>query len=167
MTMPMTLRMTTILTTMTRFSWTPRWWPKRHAPARGPPGKDARTKTQPHVRKIPKDGPFSPSEQEEVNQSWHAIMDHMDGDVVLAAPDFEDPLAHFVICTDASDYAVGGVLMQWQHEASRGPGPPAGVDPRSSGKDSLGRDVDPLDNKWRLEAGWKLKKSKPKGSKVA
>ena len=130
---------------------------KRHAPARGPPGKDARTKTQPHVRKIPKDGPFSPSEQEEVNQSWHAIMDHMDGDVVLAAPDFEDPLAHFVICTDASDYAVGGVLMQWQHEASRGPGPPAGVDPRSAGKDSLGRDVDPLDNKWRLEAGWKLK----------
>ena len=49
----------------------------------------------------------------------------MDSDAVLAAPDYDDPNAEFVICTDASDYAVGEVLMQWQHPDSIGPGPPA------------------------------------------
>ena len=49
----------------------------------------------------------------------------IDSDAVLAAPDFEDPNAEFIICTDASDYAVGGVPMQWQHKNPRGPAPPA------------------------------------------
>jgi len=40
------------------------------------------------------------------------------------APEFDDPNAEFVICTDASDYAVGGVLMQWQHQEFPGPPPP-------------------------------------------
>ena len=42
-------------------------------------------------------------------------MDHLNDSTVLSAPDFLDPYAEFVMCTDASDFAVGGVLMQWQH----------------------------------------------------
>ena len=105
----------------------------------------------------PKDSAFNASEQEDVNQSWHAIVEHLDGDVILAAPDFEDPLAHFVICTDASDYAVGGVLMQWQHPLLRGPGPPDGVAARHSGTGPDGKAEDPLDSRWRRDAGWELK----------
>ena len=83
-------------------------------------------------------------------------MEHLDGDAVLAPPDFEDPLAHFVICTDASDYAVGGVLMQWQHADWRGPGPPEGTKPDDAGENSEGKPaIDPLDSKWRLAAGWR------------
>ena len=96
-------------------------------------------------------GKFTPDEQKDVDQAWYAVLHHLDNDTVLAAPDFSDPLAHFVICTDASDYAVGGVLMQWQHEDPRGgPGPPA--DHPGEGKGS-----DPLSSKWRREQGWKLK----------
>jgi hypothetical protein len=84
-------------------------------------------------------------------------MEHLDGEAVLAAPDFEDPLAHFVICTDASDYAVGGVLMQWQHDDWRGPGPPPGTVVGNPGVTNEGKEVDPLDSKWRAAAGWKLK----------
>eukprot|EP00965_Chrysotila_dentata_P023377 775191-Pleurochrysis_carterae.AAC.1 len=36
---------------------------------------------------------------------------------MLAHPDLHDPLAKYVIMTDASDVAAGAVLMQWQ----RGP----------------------------------------------
>ena len=32
-------------------------------------------------------------------------------------PDLEDPNAEFVIMTDASSVAAGGVLMQWQRKA--------------------------------------------------
>eukprot|EP00965_Chrysotila_dentata_P222335 6192903-Pleurochrysis_carterae.AAC.2 len=33
---------------------------------------------------------------------------------MLAHPNFHDPLAEYVIMTDASDVAAGAVLMQWQ-----------------------------------------------------
>ena len=103
----------------------------------------------------PQGGQFNDDEFEYVKQSWHAILDHLDDSAVLAAPDFEDPLAHFVICTDASDYAVGGVLMQWQHPHPQGgPGPPPGVPTREVGKTQA---TDPLDSKWRKDAGWELK----------
>ena len=105
----------------------------------------------------PRGGEFNEEEQLLVDESWRAIVEHLDGDAVLAAPDFEDPLAHFVICTDASDYAVGGVLMQWQHEQLRGPGPPEGIGVDDPGKNHQGKPIDPLDSKWRAEAGWELK----------
>ena len=109
-------------------------------------------------RKLAKDKEFNDQEQSDVTQSWNAIVEHLDGDAVLAAPDFEDPLAHFVICTDASDHAVGGVLMQWQHKDWRGPGPPKGVS-TDPGKefDKNGKVIDPLDSHWRRAAGWELK----------
>jgi DNA (cytosine-5)-methyltransferase 1 len=96
---------------------------------------------------------FSEDEQEDVNQSWQATVDHLDEAAILAAPEFDDPNAEFVICTDASDYAVGGVLMQWQHQEFPGPSPPSydgGDEPKAASKD-------PLDNHWRRKAGWELR----------
>ena len=93
---------------------------------------------------------FNDAEQADVTASWQAIVEHLDRSAVLAPPDFDDPLAHFAICTDASDFAVGGVLMQWQHPDVRGPGPPAGSAPDSPKSD-------PLDSAWRKKAGWELK----------
>ena len=90
---------------------------------------------------------FAPAEQEYVNQSWHAIIEHLDGDSVIVPPDFDDPLAHYAICTDASDFAVGGVLMQWQR--SSGPVPSTAPPPTPKGED-------PLDSKWRKANGYKL-----------
>ena len=94
-------------------------------------------------------GTFTDSEQDYTNQSWKAIVDHLDGDSVLAAPDLEDPYANFVICTDASDFAVGGVLMQWQRPitsatAAEAPPPPP-------------KGEDPLDSAWRKANGWQLR----------
>ena len=96
--------------------------------------------------------PFNEQEQGMVNQAWQAIMDHMNSDAVLAAPEFDDPLAEFVICTDASDYAIGGVLMQWQHEEFPGPGP----DKEDLSKTNE-KGIDPLFGAWRESKGWKLK----------
>jgi DNA (cytosine-5)-methyltransferase 1 len=96
---------------------------------------------------------FNEDEQEDVNQSWQATVDHLDEAAILAAPEFDDPNAEFVICTDASDYAVGGVLMQWQHQEFPGPPPPSydGRDePKAASKD-------PLDSHWRRKAGWELR----------
>ena len=90
---------------------------------------------------------FSLAEQEYVNQSWHAIVEHLDGDSVIVPPNFDDPLAHYVICTDASDFAVGGVLMQWQK--STGPAPATLPPPTPKGED-------PLDSKWRKANGYRL-----------
>ena len=97
--------------------------------------------------------PFNDREQEAVTQSWNAIMDHLDEGAIVCSPDFEDPLAHFVMCTDSSDFAVGGVLMQWQRDyttlsnrsANEGPPPPP---PKGE---------DPLDSDWRARNGWSLK----------
>lgn len=105
-----------------------------------------------------KSGKFSPDafnedEQDDVNQSWHATVDHLDDAAVVVAPEFDDPNAEFVLCTDASDYAVGGVLMQWQHKEFPGPPPPSPDDndePRAAGKD-------PLDSHWRRRLGWELR----------
>ena len=109
-----------------------------------------KVKGQKPVRR--REGPmqFSEEEQDDVNQAWQAIMDQLDKDQVLSTPDFDDPNAEFIICTDASDYAIGGVLMQWQHEDDYGPGPP--VNDQSAQKAG-----DPLDSKWRKAAGWKIK----------
>ena len=90
---------------------------------------------------------FNEEEQEAVRQSWQAIIDHLDEDSVVHAPDFEDPNAEFVLVTDASDYAIGGCLMQWQHADKRGPAKPDNYQPNAS--------KDPLDS-WRTQAGWKL-----------
>ena len=94
---------------------------------------------------------FNEDEQDDVNQSWQATVDHLDAAAILAAPEFDDPNAEFVLCTDASDYAVGGVLMQWQHKEFPGPPPPP-VDrdtPKTASKD-------PLDTHWRRQSGWEL-----------
>ena len=95
---------------------------------------------------------MSAEEQQGVFEAWQAITAHLSSDAVVASPDFDDPLAEFVLTPDASDVAVGGCLMQWQHESGRGPGPPAGQDVRGlTSKD------DPIQNSWRIAAGWELK----------
>jgi site-specific DNA-cytosine methylase len=101
-------------------------------------------------RHKPTKNEFNEHEQECVRQSYYAIMEHLNSDVVLAAPDFDDPWASFVICTDASDFAIGGVLMQWQHPSPRGPGPP-------HNKDDTRGELEPLSARWRVDAGWELK----------
>ena len=77
------------------------------------------------------------------------MMHHLDSESVLAAPEFDDPNAEFVICTDASDYAIGGVLMQWQHPEFPGPGP--------THEESKSKTTDPITVKWRTDKGWQLK----------
>ena len=86
-----------------------------------------------------------------VKAAVDAIKHYLKSSSVLAAPDYADPNAEFVVCTDASEVAIGGVLMQWQWEG-QGPSPqaPAGLPKRSQGDD-------PLNNSWRLAAGYKLK----------
>ena len=59
-----------------------------------------------------------------VKQSFEAILLFLRSSAVVAAPDLADPLAEYVICTDACDVAAGGVLLQWQHPNSCACGPP-------------------------------------------
>ena len=89
----------------------------------------------------------------DVQQSYEAIMMFLQSSAVVSAPDLHDPLAEYVICPDACNIAVGGVLLQWQWpvHGEHGPGPPAGT-PLRAGKGS-----DPLTQSWRLAAGWKLR----------
>ena len=91
---------------------------------------------------------------EGVQQSYEAILMFLQSSAVISAPDLQDPLAEYVICTDACDIAAGGVLLQWQWpvHGEFGPGPPAGIPIRGE----KGH-VDPLLQNWRLEAGWKLR----------
>ena len=49
-----------------------------------------------------------------VQQSYEAILMFLQSSAVVSAPDLQDPLAEYVICPDACDIAVGGVLLQWQ-----------------------------------------------------
>ena len=105
-----------------------------------------------------KSGKFSPDafnedEQDDVNQSWQATVDHLDDAAVVVAPEFDDPNAEFVLCTDASDFAVGGVLMQWQHKEFPGPPPPSDDDQEELKTASK----DPLDSHWRRRLGWELR----------
>lgn len=86
-----------------------------------------------------------------VRESFEAIMAFLKTDAVVSAPDLSDPLAEYVICTDACDVAIGGVLLQWQHPSGRGPPPPAGVPLRG------GKGTDPLTQSWRLDRGWQLR----------
>ena len=90
---------------------------------------------------------------DDVQQSYEAIMMFLQSSAVVSAPDLQDPLAEYVICPDACNIAVGGVLLQWQWpvHGENGPGPPAGT-PLRAGKGS-----DPLTQSWRLAAGWKLR----------
>ena len=117
-----------------------------------------RHKARSSSRSRANNGKFSPEsfnddEQEDVNQSWQATVDHLDEAAILAAPEFDDPNAEFVLCTDASDYAVGGVLMQWQHQEFPGPPPP----PHGGRDEPKTASKDPLDNHWRRKAGWELR----------
>lgn len=88
---------------------------------------------------------------EAVEQSFRAIITFLNSKAIVAAPDLRDPLAEYVICTDACDVAAGGVLLQWQHPTGAGPGPPPGV-PLRGGKGS-----DPLHQSWRIDKGWQLR----------
>ena len=88
---------------------------------------------------------------EGVRQSFEAIIGFLRSDAVVSAPDLSDPLAEYVICTDACDVAAGGVLLQWQHPSGKGPGPPPSVPVRG------GKGGDPLTQSWRLEKGWRLR----------
>ena len=83
-----------------------------------------------------------------VQQSFEAIMLFLQSSAIVSAPDLADPLAEYVICTDACNVAAGGVLLQWQHPTGRGPGPPPGTPLRG------GKGTDPLTQSWRLDAGW-------------
>ena len=100
---------------------------------------------------------FNEEEQQDCDQAWTAVVTHLDDDAVVSSPDFEDPLAEFALCTDASDFAVGGVLMQWQHDQVRGPGPPADHAQEPPPGAPKPKYSDPLNNGWREKAGWKLK----------
>ena len=102
-----------------------------------------------HARRKREDCALNEQEINEVEQAWTAVLDHLDASTALSSPDFDDPNAAFVLCTDASDFAVGGVLMQWQHAQCLGPGPPAHL--------TAVKGEDPLDSAWRAAAGWKLK----------
>ena len=88
-----------------------------------------------------------------IQQSYEAIMMFLQSSAIVSAPDLQDPLAEYVICPDACDIAVGGVLLQWQWPTAgeRGPGPDAGVPLRA------GKGTDPLTQSWRLAKGWKLR----------
>jgi len=117
-----------------------------------------RHKTRSSSRNRTQSGKFSPEsfsedEQVDVDQSWLATIDHLDAAAILAAPEFDDPNAEFVLCTDASDYAVGGVLMQWQHKEFPGPPPP----PLGKGDSTKPVSKDPLDAHWRRQLGWELR----------
>ena len=117
-----------------------------------------RHKARSSSRNRAQSGKFSPEsfngdEQDDVNQSWQAMVDHLDGAAILAPPEFDDPNAEFVLCTDASDYAVGGVLMQWQHKEFPGPPPP----PLGKEEPIKPASKDPLDIHWRRQLGWELR----------
>ena len=86
-----------------------------------------------------------------VQQSFEAVMLFLQSSAIVSAPDLADPLAEYVICTDACDVAAGGVLLQWQHPSGRGPGPPAEVPLRG------GKGTDPLTQSWRSDKGWELR----------
>ena len=113
--------------------------------------KPAKTKR----RRRDNEGRFTPEEQKMSDDSWNAILDHLDESAVVSSPEFMDPLAEFVMCTDASDYAVGGALMQWQHpnhlKGERGPTPPDGADFRAT------KGEDGISTHWRKKSGWELK----------
>ena len=104
---------------------------------------------------VAKEG-FTSTQREAVKQSCQAIMTFMQSDAVMSAPDLKDPLAEYVICPDACDVAAGGVLLQWQHPTSGGPGPPKHV-PLRGGLDQHGKGTDPLTQSWRHAAGWRLR----------
>jgi hypothetical protein len=94
---------------------------------------------------------FTEEDRTSVEDSFHAIVSHLSSSAVVAGPDLEDPLAEFVLVTDACDVAVGGSLLQWQHPSGRGPGPPEGTTVRNL--DSK----DPVQSSWRTDKGWTLK----------
>ena len=94
---------------------------------------------------------FTEEDCASVEDSFRAIVSHLSSDAVVSGPDLEDPLAEFVLVTDACDVAVGGSLLQWQHPSGRGPGPPEGTTVRNL------ESKDPVQSSWRLEKGWTLK----------
>ena len=89
-------------------------------------------------------------DQEAIESAVNAINSFLVSDQVMGLPDFTDPNAEFVICPDACNVAVGGVLLQWQHPDRPGPGPPPGVPMRGE----AGRD--PINQSWRPKHGWRL-----------
>ena len=94
---------------------------------------------------------FTDADRQSVEESFRAIVAHLSSDAIVAGPDLEDPLAEYVLVTDACDVAVGGCLLQWQHPSGRGPGPPEGTTVRNL--DSK----DPIQSTWRTDKGWTLR----------
>eukprot|EP00965_Chrysotila_dentata_P082885 2734904-Pleurochrysis_carterae.AAC.1 len=71
-------------------------------------------------------------------------------DVMLAHPDLHDPLAEYVIMTDASDVAAGTVLMQWQKKQVHNNEDPSEETPTPTS------DTFAATHKARVAAGYKL-----------
>eukprot|EP00965_Chrysotila_dentata_P023668 784359-Pleurochrysis_carterae.AAC.1 len=71
-------------------------------------------------------------------------------DVMLARPDLHDPLAEYVITTDASDVAAGAVLVQWQKRQVHNNEDPPLETPTSTS------DTFAATHKARMAAGYKL-----------
>ena len=87
-----------------------------------------------------------------VKQSFEAIIHFLNSSAVMSAPDLHDPLAEYVLCPDACDIAGGGSILQWQWpDPGFGPGPPPGVPLRGI------KGSDPIQQSWRIKAGWKLR----------
>jgi hypothetical protein len=100
---------------------------------------------------LKKDAKSTPEAWDGVRQSFEAILMFLKSDAVVSAPDLKDPMAEYVVCTDACDVAAGGVLLQWQHPSGRGPRPPPGVPMRGD------KSSDPLTQSWRLDQGYQLR----------
>ena len=88
-------------------------------------------------------------DHKEIAASFAAVNEYLVSDAVIKPPDFKDPLAHFVICPDASNVAAGAVLMQWQHPTHAGAGP-------TEAETKVDKSKDELVDSWRHEKGWKL-----------
>ena len=111
------------------------------------------------LKKMPKDDPRLKEGTPEHKQAWagvqesyEAILAMMSSKSMVSAPDLKDPLAEYVICTDACNMAAGGALLQWQwRKPGPSPGPPAGTPMRGE------KGSDPIQQSWRIAAGWELR----------
>ena len=88
----------------------------------------------------------------DVQVAYEVILKFLVSSAVVSAPDLRDPLAEYVLVTDACDIAAGGALLQWQWPF---PGPSKGPPPGTPLRGGPG--TDPINQSWRIEAGWRLR----------